>query len=378
VSDPQVPATPPGDVRVLLVVEQLRRRIPGGVGRYASGLVKGLSALPAPSGVAVTLYASRPPGPDPIAAAGFPVRTSALPGRALTRAWDHRWLCAPAGFDVVHSVSLAAPPPRRDRPVTSVVMVHDLAWRHQPAATTARGRRWHEAALARALEDAGAFVVPSAVIADELEAAGAPAEHVRVVAEGADHLPPPDGESTARLLAAHGVTGPYVLTVATLEPRKNLERLVAAFSLARPELPEPWPLVLVGPQGWGDALVPPDGVTLLGEVSDAELSGLYGGAALFAYVPLVEGFGLPPLEAMAAGVPTVVSRTVPSVGDGAGEPASRLVDPLDVDAIAAGLVAVAGDQELRARLVTAGRELAGRHTWRRTAEGHVALWESLR
>ena len=143
----------PASLSVLLAAEQLRRRVPGGIGTYARGLLGGLAiAATEGDGVEVALLASRPPGgvADPLAAFGRPLHTSRLPGRLLTRAWDHRLIRAPAGFDVVHSVSLASPQLRRSSSEQLVVTVHDVAWRRHPAATTRRGARWHEAALRRA------------------------------------------------------------------------------------------------------------------------------------------------------------------------------------------------------------------------------------
>jgi glycosyltransferase involved in cell wall biosynthesis len=363
---------------VLLAVEQLRRQVPGGIGAYARGLLAGLESEG--DGVDVTLYASRPPrrGPDPLAALGRPTVVSALPAPLLTRAWDRSWLPAPEGFDVVHSVSLAAPPLRRGSRGRLVVTVHDLAWRRHPEATTWRGRRWHEGALRRARDGGATLVVPSRLVAADLVAAGVDEARITVVPGGTDHLAPPDADATAGLLGRAGVRGGYLLTVGTLEPRKNLGRLVQAYRRARPALPERWPLVIVGPTGWGHAARPHDaeGVVFTGAVSDPVLSGLYRGARAFAYVPLTEGYGLPPLEAMRAGAPTVVSAEVPSVHD-VGEtdpPPARIVDPLDVDDIAAGLVAVLTDDALRADLATRGAAFASARTWAAVARAHVELW----
>ena len=178
-----------------------------------------------------------------------------------------------------------------------------------------------------------------------------------VVEEGCDHLDPPDHEGAAALLARLGVPagGGYLLTVSTLEPRKNLPRLLDAYALALPRLPEPWPLVVVGPAGWGPALPPRPVVLLAGHVDGGVLSALYGGARLVAYVPLREGWGLPAVEAMRCGMP-VVATPMPSTGGAACE-----VPPADVEAIAEALVAVATDEALRARLVAAGREGGGPH-----------------
>lgn len=372
---------------VLVAVEQLRRPVPGGIGRYASCLLDGLSAVGAP---VAGLVASRYHGPDgdPLRRWGFPVLASPLPGPVLTRLWDAGLLTAPAGAPVVHAVSLAAPPPNRGRgrPQALTVTVFDLAWRAHPETTTPRGRRWHEAALRRAIVRADAFVVASPAAASDLAAAGADGDRVHVIGLGTDHLPPPDRDGAAALLRRLGVEGGYLLAAGTLEPRKNLARLIAAYDRARPRLAGEWPLVVVGPLGWGDAGLdgPPSagvscpGVVAAGAVSDGVLAALYAGARAFCYVPLTEGFGLPPVEAMAAGTPVVASTTVPSVEPAAGTEAPALrVDPTSVGELAGALVAASGDEALRASLAARGLAHVAGRTWRATAEAHIALWESL-
>ena len=369
---------------VLIAVEQLRRQVPGGIGNYARGLLAGLQRCAEEGdGVDVTLLASRPPGggADPLAAYGRPVLVSALPGRLMTRAWGRSLLRAPEGFSVVHSVSLAAPMLRHASRSRLAVTVHDLAWRRHPEATTARGRRWHEAALRRARDCGAHLVVPSRLVAADLVASGVDASRITVVRGGTDHLAPPDEDAAAAVLRRVGVRGEYLLTVGTLEPRKNLDRLVRAFRRARPQLPEHWPLVVVGPTGWGHAARPheAEGVVFTGSVPDAVLSALYGRARAFAYVPLTEGYGLPPLEAMRMGAPSVVSSEVPSVHD-LGEtaaPPARIVDPLDVDDMVAGLLAVLTDDTLRRDLVAQGSSFASARTWQAAAGEHVRLWRQL-
>ena len=146
--------------RILMAVQQLRRTVPGGIGAYARGLLAGLAqAAEAGETIDITLYASRPPrrrsggGADPLSRFGYPVVGSRLPGPIMTRAWDHGWLGPLSGFDIIHAVSLAAPPARARRGERAVVTVHDLSWRRYPEASTPRGRTWHEAALGQVLED---------------------------------------------------------------------------------------------------------------------------------------------------------------------------------------------------------------------------------
>jgi glycosyltransferase involved in cell wall biosynthesis len=360
------------DRRVLLLVEQLRRSASGGIGTYVLGLLQGLDALAVDdptTAPTVTLAASRAPsgrGPDPLAALGHDLRTSPLPGPLMTRAWDAGLVRAPSGIDVVHAASLATMETGR---TPLVVTVHDLLWRRIPDAYPARGRRWHEAALERALRRAAHFVVPADVVAKDLVEAGASPESMTVIPMGSDHLPPPDVAAAAAHLAALGVRGPFLLCVGTMEPRKNLPRLIEAFSSVRSEFPDPWPLVMVGPSGWGEQVEPSPGVVRAGSVSAAELSGLYALAHLLAYVPLIEGFGLPPVEAMTFGTP-VVASPLPSTGGAALE-----VDPNDTGSIAAGLLRVATDETTRSELTARGSARAAELSWTSIARRHRTVWD---
>ncbi|MGQ0743426.1 MAG: glycosyltransferase family 4 protein [Acidimicrobiales bacterium] len=346
----------------MLVTEHLRRLVPGGIGTYVKGLRQGLGQLAEPR---IELCEWQSP----------------LPSRLATRAWA-RGVAGPppSAGSVIHAPSLAVPPCGR-RPTT--VMVHDLAWRRVPGAFTPRGRRWHDQALARVLASEQVILAPSAATADDLMAAGAASERIEVIPEGADHLVAPDPAATTRLLSDLGIAGDFVLSVSTLEPRKNLRRLIEAYFTA------PLPgrggsgfaaLLVVGPRGWGEPLPEnaatrghpyPGGVTFAGRVEDAVLSGLYARALALAYVPLWEGYGLPVIEAMAAGLP-VVASPVPSAGG-----ATLEVDPTDVVSIASGLARAVAPGPERDHLVAAGRTRAATLTWAAAAAGHVEVWRSL-
>ena len=180
---------------------------------------------------------------------------------------------------------------------------------------------------------------------------------VRVVRNGVGPPFSPDGPRAE---------GQYILAVSTLEPRKNLARLVEGFRRAGLGME----LRVAGASGWGDVAVEGEQVRLLGEVGDAELAALYRGAACVAYVSLYEGFGLPVLEALACGAPVVTARGGACEEVAAG--AAELVDPLDPDDIAAGLRRAAGSNgELRELGLARAREL----TWERTARETLAVYE---
>lgn len=168
--------------------------------------------------------------------------------------------------------------------------------------------------------------------------------------------------------AAHGLERPYVLFVGTVEPRKNLGRLLEAFSRLGDVHAD---LVLVGPEGWRTDL-PDTRARRLGFVPQIDLDALYAGASVVAYPSLREGFGLPVLDAMSHGAPVVTSATT-STAEVAGE-AALLVDPLDVDAIAGAMQRLLEDRDLADRLGGAARARAAEFTWERTADGVVAAY----
>ena len=252
----------------------------------------------------------------------------------------------------------------------NVVMIHDVAPFAGDWYRSLYGR-WHRAALPRIARGARAVIAPSeAVRAQLVELLGAAPERVRVVALGVD----PSwarGADPERVRARHGLSGPYVLAVGTDLPRKNFALLDA---LAEPLAREGLEVVLAGS---GRAYMPGGSysVRTLDYVEDADLPGLYAGAAAFAMPSLYEGFGLPCLEAMACGTPVVASDR-PALPEACGG-AALLAAPDDAEGFAAALLSVAHDGPERARLVSAGRQRAALLTWERTASGVDSVVDDL-
>ena len=246
------------------------------------------------------------------------------------------------GMDVLHCPTHRAPARSR---VPLVVTFHDLAVLRHPE-TFNRWTRAYSAARCRASrrQRRRLIAVSEFTKRELIELLDVPAEKVRVIPNAVGPPFRPQGEAAA---------GDYVLAVSTLEPRKNLPRLVEGYRRAGLN---GLPLLVAGARGWGDVRVEGDGVRLLGEVSDDELARLYRGARCVAYVSLYEGFGLPVLEAMACGAPVVAARNGASEEVAGG--AAVLVDPLDPDAIAAGLdEAIDRREELRAARARTGAGL---------------------
>ncbi|HWS52737.1 MAG TPA: glycosyltransferase family 1 protein [Pyrinomonadaceae bacterium] len=276
--------------------------------------------------------------------------------------------------DLLH-VQYTAPPLA---PCPVVATVHDLSFEHLPETFKRRSRAQLRLTVRRTARAAAHVIAPSEFTRRDLvETYGLDPARVSVIplAAGEQFRPVADAGELARVRVRYGIGGEYVLAVGSIQPRKNLARLVRAYSDLRRErgrsnLPQ---LVLVGKRAWlyGETLraveesAARDSIILTGYVSEGDLPALYAGALCFAYPSFFEGFGLPPLEAMRCGTPVVAGdrASLPEVVGDAG----LLVDPFDTGALGRALGRLMDDAQLRENLRTRGLERAAAFDWRDTA-----------
>jgi alpha-1,3-rhamnosyl/mannosyltransferase len=262
-----------------------------------------------------------------------------------------------------------------------VLTVHDLAIRHLPRAFPLLNRTlgwllWQH--LARRAD--GFIAVSDATRRDLMACLGVPFERVAVVPHGvANSFTTISLDQVERVKRAYGLDGAYFLAIGTIEPRKNLTRTLRAFqSLASRQTGAQ--LAVAGAVGWGTGSLPQQlargafgqSVRYLGEVPDADLSGLYAGAVGLVYPSLYEGFGLPVLEAMASGCPVITSARG-GLAEVAGC-AARLVDPLSTTDIASAMCELLSRESVRRELSRRGRTRAAHFTWQRTAAQTLAVY----
>ena len=370
-------------MRVALQVDQLFFQAPGGIGTYIRNLVPAMAARD-PS-LELSLFHARFASPE------RPERwmrshwVEELPDsiRTLYPRWNV--LARPAlpaslrSADVLHATNHAAIPPAGDGQ-RLVVTVHDLAFEYFPKLFPRSWRALYKLGLRAAVKRADAIVTPSRNTAEDVLSRTDVDPRKLHVVPLASSLP--TGALDAdEVLARLKIPSPFVLFVGTLEPRKNLVRLVRAYRrVAANGLPHA--LVLVGPLGWHHeslmrelALQGPGEILMTGVLSDDELDAVYRAADVFVYPSLYEGFGLPVVEAMARGVPTVTSTTsaVPEV---AGD-ATIGINPRSVREISHAIESLLADVDLADRRAARGRAQADRFSWDETARLTLAVYDGV-
>lgn len=365
-----------------VIVDQVIAPVPGGIGRYAEELTRQLIAT-APAGCDVEGIVSAAPPADlervrTLLPGLADLQRLALPRRELALAWQGG-LAHGASHGMVHAPSVLAPLVRHDRSLEpgrqTVVTVHDtVPWTH-PETLTPRGVHFHRAMVKRAFRHADAVVVPTHAVAADLDAVHPFGDRLRVIggAPSGRLRVPVDADLRAERL---GLPDRYVLAVGTLEPRKGLAHLIEAMALEH--APQDVPLVIAGPDGWGDVDVhgtaervglAQDRVKVLGRIDDADLAVVYDRAAVFVFPSLAEGFGLPVIEAMSFGTPVIHSddAAVREVAADAGVTVAR--DPRDsyAERLAQAVYQVVEDRTLAAQLAVAGPDRARMFDWRDSA-----------
>ena len=353
-----------------------------GVGHYAAALLEAL--LAADPELEVSLFAvGRQPAPATTPGSSGALRGAWGDGRATLRrlpvparlvvvAWE---LARHPGGEVlfgrtgaVHGTNFWVPPLSRPN---GVVTLHDLTFLLYPELCTPQVRRYRWI-VPQVLKRCAVVLTPSETVAEQVSSElSFPRDRIVVTPEGVRHsaLSPPSARREGRS---------YLLFTGAREPRKNLDRLLQAFAQV---LDLDLDLVVAGPAGWGSGdlrartveLGVAERVEFPGYLSDAALAALLAGARAFVFPSLYEGFGLPPLEAMAAGVPVVAARagSLPEVlGD-----AAFWCDPLDVASIAAAIRIAVTDDGLRARAVAAGQARVAGYDWAETARLTLGAYE---
>ncbi len=348
-----------------------------GIGRYTRELVAALAKLDHHNEYTLFCAGDAPPaGEWP---ANFRVRASNVPARWLTAGWHRLGLPLAAEMlagtcDLFHSPDFTLPPLKTAR---GVVTVHDLSFLRFPEHADPGLRTFLTRTVPRSVARAVRVLADSeSTKADLVELLGVEPEKISVVPAGVDarFRPVRDTLKLAQVRQRYRLPEWFILFVGTLEPRKNLSRLITAYAQMRRHTGLPHELVIAGKPGWlYEGIyeqVTKEGLTenvhFIGFVADDDLPALYTLADLLAFPSLYEGFGLPPLEAMACGTPVVASNRS-SLPEAVGS-AGLLVDPEDIDALADALARVLGDASLRVRLADLGRAQAARFTWQSAAE----------
>lgn len=349
---------------------------PTGTEIYSQELIRELLRLD--GGVSFRLYFNRPPAPG-LSPPGPGWEKVVMP---WPRLWTHLrlgWEVARRPPDVLfvpaHVLPLVHPTP-------SVVTIHDLGYLRYPLAHPWKDRWYLDLTTRFMARAASHLIVPSqATKGDLVECYRLPPEKVTVVypGYGAQFRPVEDGERIEVVKERYAIRGDYFLHVGTLQPRKNLARLLEAFSLFRGRVGGRMTLALAGVKGWLtegffrrlEELGLGESVRLLGYVPQEALPALYGGAKALVFPSLYEGFGLPLLEAMACGLPALASSasSLPEVAGGA----ALLVDPLDTEAIAEGMRRIVEDEGLREELAAKGLRRAKDFSWDRCARETLAV-----
>lgn len=356
-----------------------------GIGRYTRSLVHALARIDQQNEYALFVPSDARflNGLGSIAGTGdlptpsnFHLVRAPLSERALATIWQRARLLLPietfvGANEVFYSPDFVLPPTKARR---KILTVHDLSFRRVPE-TAVPNLKWYlDGAVPRAVARADLIFADSdATRADLIELYHVPPDRVQTLYSGCDDFfhPVTAAHELARVRELYKLSRPFILSIGTLEPRKNFVRLIEAY--ARLPRRNEFELVIAGGKGWlyDDILNAPerlhisDHVHFPEYVPDEHLAALYSACAVFVYPSLYEGFGLPVLEALTCGAAVITSNTS-SLPEVAGD-AAMMVDPRDTDALAAALEHLLEDEELRAGLTRRGLDQAKKFSWEKSA-----------
>ena len=346
---------------------------------YWRGLIEALSRLD----VDITLYLdARLPEPEIAVSRSIPVRILHAPNGRIWSAWAFPRALKEDGIQMAH-VQYTIPP---RMPCPTVTTIHDVSFKRGPEFFRLKDRMILSWAAKRASKKAARIVVPSEHTKNELiQLYRTDPDKIAVTYEGVDkQFRPMDCNVTrAWVSGKYGIHSPYVLALGVIQPRKNLGRLLEGFAQLKGNLESEHKLVIVGKQGWKESGIErriadlglAEDVILTGYVPYGDLPALYSAADVFVYPSVYEGFGLPPLEAMACGTP-VITSDCSSLPEVVGE-AGIMVDPYDPDAFAEAMARVLSSESLRAEMSTRGLAQASKFSWDKMAQETLEVYQTV-
>ena len=356
--------------RVAAVVESCWHRVPGGTATSTTRSLRAVQRAGAHDVVGLAAFHRHPPQIDELDE--LSVVHLPVPRRVLYESWHRlrrpyfrRWI---GDVSVVHATGGVVPP----KVAPLVVTIHDLAFLHRPEHFTPNGVRFMTRAFELAKSEADRIVVPSMATADDCRAHGIADDRLRIVPWGAQRVEVSEADRL-RVRRRYRLPETFALFVGTHEPRKNLAALIEAHRIAAPELT----LIIAGSHGWGEAIANRVGpaVRSIGHVADTDLGALYDVATAFVYPSILEGFGMPVLEAMAQGTAAITSATT-STAEVAGD-TGMLVDPADLKGLGVALASVTSEPQAWLERGERAAVRAERFTWGATGAALGAVYDEL-
>lgn len=330
----------------------------------------------------IVLFKSRKDKTQIVHQSNFKTQNLWTPSHHRFESWALSAELAPFKLAVLHSPDFI--PPSKPRS-PSVITVHDLAFLKYPGLLTRASAHYYGQVEDAALRADHIIAVSQSTKRDTVQLLGVPEEKISVIYEAAHPLftPITAPEPLARVRAKYSLPTNFILFVSTIEPRKNLPTLLRAFKQLRARYKEPLALVIAGNRGWlveeVDQVVAElqlgNALCFLGGIPNEELVYLYNAAKLFVMPSIYEGFGLPPLEAMACGTPVIASN-VSSLPEVVGD-AALLFDPSDPEELCVNMLRVLTDETLAQEMRVKGLKRAASFSWERAARETMQVYQKI-